>query len=530
MLRWNTPSAICAIMITACPLTSFAQQIVTPAPPEISIFQKMPPLKMPGEIRKVAYQSPVPLVSPQAAVAANPTLRAPSAGSELRTASLSPLEPMPPIHLNDNPLSPPKSFNAKYRRPTTRPTTRPTVVAQAASPEIIIRTPFVQPHNPNNYLFVVENVGQIDATTAAVDLYVPDGVVIVGASPDTATSTARRVHVRLAGLAAGAKSIIEIQVQPTTDKVEFQTRLSSESVHKFTTAADPNFASRTISHTNPAASHPVSAIVAAVQPPNKPQTQTASLLKTIASPMVPRASVEAKQNVASVSPLMPLTPLSVEKTSPAQPAAANPENAAANIENAAANIESLIAQSSIDRTGKAQPPNIANAIANMSNAAPTTPVSTTTRTTTRTTAPATATTPNAMSHETTTPAATVSTTEATAEANLSATVDGPVTLNADEAAEYSITVTNPNTTDASDIVVQLTVPSGLKIIVLDRDAWFDEERQTISWEIVTLKPGQQETIQYRAIATTAGQQNQKVTVGMQNVYQGKAQLVTLISN
>ena len=78
--------------------------------------------------------------------------------------------------------------------------------------------------------------------------------------------------------------------------------------------------------------------------------------------------------------------------------------------------------------------------------------------------------------------------------------------------------------------MQLTVPTGLKVTVLDRDAWFDEENQTISWEISQLGSGKQETIQYKAVGQAIGQKNQKVTIGMQNVYQGKAQLVTLVSN
>lgn len=490
MLRWNTPSAICAILITANPLTSFAQQIVTPAPPEISILQEISPLKMPGEIRKVAYQPMVPLVSPQEAVAQNPTLEPPSAGDDFRTAALSPLKPMPPIQLRKSPITPPKSFNARYRRPGT--SARP--VEQAASPKIIIRTPFVQPHNPNNYLFVVENVGQVDATTAAVDLFVPQGVVITGVAPANATSTAQRAHVRLTNLGAGAKSIIEVQVQPTTDIVEFQTRLSSESVHKFTTSANPDFVSRNLAKSTPTSAPTV----------GRPSS-SATLPKEVAfvSPLTPLATGPSEATTKSTT-----APSEITSAIPAAISSAIPTAIPSAIETADA------------RTGKAQPPNIANAMANMAKSIPATLASSTTR------AAATESTPASSPEATQVTLAP----QPTAEANLSATVDGPVTLTANQEADFSISVTNPNRSEASNIVVQLAVPAGMKITVLDREAWFDEENQTISWELPTLKPGQQELIQYRAVGTTTGQQNQKITIGMQNVYQGKAQLVTLVSN
>lgn len=478
MLRWKTPSALCAIMLTACPLTSFAQQIVKPAPPEISILQPLSPIKLPGQIRKVAYEPLVPLVSPEEAIAANPTLKPPSGNPEVRTAALSPLVPTPPIQLRKNPTIPPRSFSAKYRPPESNGY----AVQRAASPEIIIRTPFVQPHNPNLYLFVVENVGTVDATAAAVDLYVPQGVVITNVVPATATNTAQRAHIRLTDLKAGSKSIIEVEVSPTTDVVEFQTRMSLESVHKFTTAANPNFVARSLPATP-------------LTPPTTSQTS-----KTLTIPTTPVESIasatpstpsELSTPAATTLPLKPLVPLAISP--PAAP-----------VEKAVAAVAKSAVAEAIDttgRSGKAQPPNIANAIANNANASQAQLVS-----------------------------STKVAAQATADAKLTATVDGPVTLNAQQAADFSITVTNPNQTEATGIIVQLSVPAGLKVTVLDREAWFDEANQTISWEINQLGSGQQETIQYRAVGQAIGQQNQKVTIGMQDVYQGKAQLVTLVSN
>ena len=487
MLRWKTPSAVCALLITACPLNSFAQQVVKPAPPEVSILQPLAPIKIPGKIRKVAYEPLVPLVSPQQAVAANPTLQPPTGKPVARTAAIIPaINPAltPPIQVRKNPLNPPQPVGSTYRAPNSSRS----AVARAASPEIIIRTPFVQPHNPNLYLFVVENVGSVDATMATVDLYVPQGVVITNVVPATATSTSQRAHVRLTDLKAGAKSIIEVEVSPTTEVVEFQTRMSLESVHKFTTAANPNFSVQS----QPQMKIPRS-IVAQSAAPTAPFAGVSA-----ANDAFGESQPTAPASVATSSPLTPLAPLApVAQTfeAPKPPQPTSPVQAQLAVSAEPSTVDTSA------RSGKAQPPNIANAIANETNATHAKLVS-----------------------------ATKVAAQATVDSKLTATVDGPVVLDANQLADFSITVTNPNTSQADGIIVQLQVPAGLKVTVLDRDAWFDEENQTISWEIPQLASGQQETIQYKAVGQVIGQQNQKVTIGMQDVYQGKAQLVTLVSN
>lgn len=541
MLRWKTPSAICAMMLTACPLTSFAQQIVKPAPPETSILQPMGPIKIPGQVRKVAYAPLIPLARPQQAVAEypilqpaaetpdvrtaalrplapavalrpavaeNPALQPPAGTPQARTAALSPLVPMPPIQLRNNPTMPSQtlSTSAKYRRPhgTPQPVERavqPTIttveravsskvstVKRAASPKIIIRNPFVQPHNPNLYLFVVENIGTVDATNATVDLYVPQDVTITNVVPASASSSAQRAHVNLANLAAGAKSIIEVEVSPTTNVVEFQTRLALESVHVFSTSANPNYLVR---------SQPQAPIASQLVVPLSPPTEVVSAipLEPIAAP---KYSVPVTQVSQVKSPLLPLEPIAPTPTIAAVPAAVAPTPAAP--ATVAASAANPVAETS-GRTGRAQPPNIANAALNSAN--------------------------GVQAHLASARAVAA---QVSVDAQLSATVDGPVTLNANEEANFSITVTNPKPSEATGIIVQLSVPTGLKVTVLDRDAWFDEKNQTISWEISQLSSGQQETIQYKAVGQAAGQKNQKVTIGMQDVYQGKAQLVTLVSN
>ena len=102
-------------------------------------------------------------------------------------------------------------------------------------------------------------------------------------------------------------------------------------------------------------------------------------------------------------------------------------------------------------------------------------------------------------------------------------------LTGGESGNFSIVVKNPNHAPASGIVVQLEMPRGIKITTLDREAWINDEDQTISWELPSLAAGQEAVIQYKAVGKSYGQQLQKVRLGMNEVYQGDAKLVTLVA-
>ena len=98
----------------------------------------------------------------------------------------------------------------------------------ATTPSVVVRSPFVQPGNPNRYLFVVENIGTVDAASARIDLRVPAGVVLKQVVADSASSTARHAIVRIDDLKAGEKDILEVEIQPTTFEVNFETSLTLE--------------------------------------------------------------------------------------------------------------------------------------------------------------------------------------------------------------------------------------------------------------------------------------------------------------
>jgi len=266
----------------------------------------------------------------------------------------------------------------------------------ATTPSVVVRSPFVQPGNQNRYLFVVENIGTVDAFNTRVDLRVPAGVVLKQVVADSASSTARHAIVRIDELKAGRKAILEVEIQPTTVDVTFESSLMLETKRSF---------------------HGLT---------------------------LPRQSVAASDPAA-----MPSTTLETSSVA-SQVSFKNTE--------------------SIDTS----PVNAGNG-------------------------------------------------------SLSASVEGPVLLPAGETGDFAIVVKNPNYGEASSVIVQLAIPEGLKITTLDREAWINDEDNTISWELSSLEARQEETIQYKAVGKSFGQQVQKVTLGMADVYQGDATLVTLVS-
>lgn len=264
----------------------------------------------------------------------------------------------------------------------------------ATTPSVVVRSPFVQPGNPNRYLFVVENIGTVDAVSTRVDLRVPAGVILKQVVADSASSTARHAIVRINDLKAGAKAILEVEIEPTTFDVTFDTSLTLETKRSFhgLTLPEKNFAG------------------------------TASATSIVNTPVEGTSLVSFKH------------------------------------------AESTDASPVIAGNG-----------------------------------------------------------------NLSATVEGPVMLAAGQTGDFAIVVKNPNYSEASNIVVQLAIPRGIKITTLDREAWVNDADNTISWELASLGSRQEVAIQYKAVGKSFGQQVQKVTLGMADVYQGDAKLVTLVS-
>ena len=97
----------------------------------------------------------------------------------------------------------------------------------------------------------------------------------------------------------------------------------------------------------------------------------------------------------------------------------------------------------------------------------------------------------------------------------------PISVTRGAESQYGIEVKNGASRKAVDVIVQLKIPVGLQVTVLDRNAWMDAENRTVTWKIDSMEPGAMDYIQYKAVANTIGAKAQTVTVGMENVFQGR---------
>lgn len=114
--------------------------------------------------------------------------------------------------------------------------------------------------------------------------------------------------------------------------------------------------------------------------------------------------------------------------------------------------------------------------------------------------------------------------------SLEAKLIGPRSLEAGASAEFEINLQNFTSTDCRDVLVQLQLPDGLEPLLLDRTAWLDAKRRTVSWKVDELKSGEREVIHYAVLTTTSGPQLQKVTVGMNGLDFGNDEIRTLVTS
>ena len=106
------------------------------------------------------------------------------------------------------------------------------------------------------------------------------------------------------------------------------------------------------------------------------------------------------------------------------------------------------------------------------------------------------------------------------------TIDGPTALGIGEEAEFAITLENQSVTATGSLIVQLSIPRGFKITVLDRPAWYDAEGRKISWEIPAIEAQRYETIRYKGMVKFPGSCKQGIVVGMNDTLQGFCSLTT----
>ena len=103
---------------------------------------------------------------------------------------------------------------------------------------------------------------------------------------------------------------------------------------------------------------------------------------------------------------------------------------------------------------------------------------------------------------------------------------GPAQVAAGEVNNYQIDIQNLSSEVAEEIIVQLSIPQGMKVTVLDRDAWYDAKNRKITWKVDRIDGRALETIRYKALVKEQGSTEQSIVVGMDDKVQSTTSLKT----
>lgn len=107
-------------------------------------------------------------------------------------------------------------------------------------------------------------------------------------------------------------------------------------------------------------------------------------------------------------------------------------------------------------------------------------------------------------------------------------ISGPSELDQGEEGVFAIEVHNKNSEELNNFSVELFVPEGLQLSVLDRPARIDVDRRTVTWDMESLLPSEVQQIQYKVVANLAGTQTQVLTVSKDQSFSAGCELETSV--
>lgn len=97
-------------------------------------------------------------------------------------------------------------------------------------------------------------------------------------------------------------------------------------------------------------------------------------------------------------------------------------------------------------------------------------------------------------------------------ATLTTQLSGPLKMELGATGDFIILVANPTHSTVKNVAVTLDLPDGLDVVVLDRQAWIDQEDRTVTWRLPTVISGDEVFIRYRVKATTGGDIQQHISM------------------
>ena len=110
---------------------------------------------------------------------------------------------------------------------------------------------------------------------------------------------------------------------------------------------------------------------------------------------------------------------------------------------------------------------------------------------------------------------------------IAAQIVGPTHIDVTQTADFMIAIVNPLNTTNRNLEVELDVPKGLKIVLLEKAADFNERTRTLHWRVKEIKPGEEARLQYRVKSLRPGKQLQRVAVRTKDDLVDRHEILTI---
>lgn len=95
---------------------------------------------------------------------------------------------------------------------------------------------------------------------------------------------------------------------------------------------------------------------------------------------------------------------------------------------------------------------------------------------------------------------------------IAAQIVGPASVDVGQTADYMVAIVNPMNSINRNLAIELDVPRGLEVVLLDRAADFNGRTRTLYWTVNEIQPGEEVKLNYRVKSIRKGKQLQRVAV------------------
>ncbi len=372
--------------------------------------------------------------------------------------------------------------------PLPEPSEQSNETSRVISSHVVIQPPMVQPYKSNQYSFVVENLGEVDAEEVTIEISVDETARIIAMLPSDSVVTDRNALLKIKKLHAGEHSTIHLTATSSLESpIRFRAKLVHTSIQDFdpqvgapgiavgpiarhqTTEARP-FVLEALPASTPSHHVPIVSVPPEFQPrphfqsnPHFRGDQTGTqLAQQPLRPRTPFQSVSSGGLTTSVGPIAKRQPEAILTEDQF-----SPDHFTTPIQQVPNRERSQVVENSSQETS----------LPSIESIAP---------------------------------------------------FSGPRNMDQTTTREFSLAIINPTNRTVHDVFVQLTVPQGLEIMTFDRQTWYDDETRTISFKIPGIEAAEFEVVNYELKAAESGFQIQKLVVEAKGLERTEVRLDTLV--